>query len=231
MKLWTTTVGDGPKKAALIHGITGDGGTWFELAPWIAAHGYTVTLVDQRGHGGRPRAETYSTQELADDLVDTLPVGFDLIAGHSLGGRSLTLAVERLRPHKAVYLDPGWVIPDGLVITPPQNADGSWWTVDELAAVMPGYNTEHVEQSLRSVAAFDQTYLDAPNWPLSVLLPPVAPVVPSLVIAADPSPVVPPDLQGRLRDGGYTVRIVPGGHHDLHIINLTETKAVLEDWL
>lgn len=230
MKLWTTTVGDGPKDAVLIHGLTGDSGTWFELAPWIAEHGYTVTLVDQRGHGQSERADSYGPEDLAGDLVDTLPPGLDLVIGHSLGGRSLLLAAERLAPKRAVYLDPGWVIPDDLAITPPLRPDGSWMSVGELSSLLPGFSGAHVEQALRSVSSFDLTFLDAPTFPLTSLTPPEKPVVPSLVVVADPSDVVPPDLQGSLRRGGYTVHVVPGGAHDLHILNLEPLKRALEGW-
>ncbi|WP_206792049.1 alpha/beta fold hydrolase [Amycolatopsis sp. MtRt-6] len=231
MKLWTTDVGDGPKRAALIHGLTGDSGTWFELAPWIAGHGYTVTLVDQRGHGQSERADSYTPEDLAGDLVETLPTGLDLVIGHSLGGRSLTLAAERLAPKQAVYLDPGWIIPDDLEITPPQRPDGSWMSVEELAPLLPGFSRAHVEQALRAVKLFDLAHLEAPAFPLATLLPPEEPVVPSLVVVADPSRVVPPDLQDRLQRGGYTVRVVPGGGHDLHVLNLEATKHALADRL
>ncbi|MGP3534269.1 alpha/beta fold hydrolase [Microbacterium sp. RD1] len=231
MKLWTTTVGDGPKRAALVHGITGDGGTWFELAPWIAEQGYTVTLVDQRGHGKSGRAESYTPEELADDLVETLGEGFDVIAGHSLGGRTLTMAVDRLHPQRAIYLDPGWVIPENLVITPPVHADGSWFRLEELAEILPGYSQAHLEQGLRSVQAFDLTFLDAPTFPLAAVLPPDEPVVPSLIIAPDTSPLVPESLRERLTAGGYEIRLIPGAHHDLHIVNLEETKAALHGWI
>lgn len=231
MKLWTTTVGDGPKTAALIHGLAADSGTWFEVAPWIADQGYTVTLVDQRGHGRSARSENYGPRDLADDLVETLPRGLDLVIGQSLGGRSLLLAADRLSPGRAVYLEPGWVIRDDLTITPPLRPDGSWMSVEELSLQLPGWSRAHLEQALRSVSLFDLAHLEAPAFPLTTLVPPERPEVPSLVVVADPSEVVPPELQDRLRRGGYTVRVVPGGVHELHIQNLEETKQVLADWV
>ena len=231
MRLATSTVGDGPKQAALVHGVTGDGGTWFELAPWIAKHGYTVTLVDQRGHGRSGRAASYRSAELADDLVETLPQGLDLVMGHSLGGRSLTLAADRLRPRQAVYLDPGWVIPEGIVIERPLREDGSLMTVDELAPQRPTRSRAHVEQEVRSNGLFDAAYLAAPNWPLATILPPETPTVPSLVVVPEGSGVVPLDLQQRLERGGYVVRVIPGGHHDLHVDDLAATQGAVEDLL
>lgn len=231
MKLSTSTVGNGPKRVALVHGLSGDGGTWFELAPWIAEHGYTVTLVDQRGHGDSDRADSYQPEDFGNDLVDTLPVGLDLIIGHSLGGRSLTSAVDRLRPAKAVYMDPGWVIPDGLVIAPPVHEDGSWFSIEELGEVLVGYSRPHLEQALRSLSKFDLKILGAPTFPLQSMMPAETPVVPSLVITADPSIHVPADLQEKLIADGYTVRVLPGGAHDMHVLNLEATKDALEDWL
>ena len=63
------------------------------------------------------------------------------------------------------------------------------------------------------------------------LEPPTPPVVPSLVVLADPTTVVTPALANRLRAGGYEVRVVAGSHHDLHIVNLAQTRAAIEDWL
>ena len=229
MKLWTTEIGDGPKRAALLHGITGDGGTWFEVAPWLAEQGYTVTLVDQRGHGRSPRAASYRPAEFADDLVDTLPIGLDLLVGHSLGGLTLSLAVERLLPERAVYLDPAWLIPDDLVIPLPVDDDGALLTADELALLAPHVSRAHVENALRAVALFDRTVLDVPLGSA----PPAAgpPVVPSLVLLADPSPLVTPELRERLIRDGYSVVVIPGGQHDLHVTDLTETLRVLGDWI
>jgi pimeloyl-ACP methyl ester carboxylesterase len=231
MKLHTTTVGDGPKRAALIHGITGNGETWFEFAPWIAEHGYTVTLVDQRGHGKSDRAESYTAADLADDLVDTLPQGLDIIMGHSLGGRSLILAVDRLLPQKAVYLDPGWEIPADLVLELPLRPDGSLVSPDEFLELAPTRSRAHAEQALRAMAAFDARMFEPPHVPLPSIYPPDIPVVPSLVVLADPTALVLPPLQERLRAGGYTIRVVPGGQHDLHVDNLEGTKLAVEDWL
>ena len=190
-----------------------------------------MTLVDQRGHGRSDRASSYLTDELADDLVETLPPGLDFIAGHSLGGRSLLLAAERLRPSRAIYLDPGWEVPDDLVLERPVRADGSELDLEELAAVLPeGYSRAHAENAHRALALFDPAWL-ARRPHLPDLEPPTPPVVPSLVVLADPTTVVTPALANRLRAGGYEVRVVAGSHHDLHIVNLAQTRAAIEDWL
>lgn len=234
MKLHTTTVGDGPKTAALVHGITGDGGTWFEVAPWLASLDYTVTLVDLRGHGQSPRGSSYLPSDLGDDLVDTLPAELDLIAGHSLGGRALLSAVERLKPRKAVYLDPAWIVPGDLVVSRPLRADGSVMSLAEAASWAPAgwpMSAAHLRNSLRAQALFDPTILSDRWWPLADLVPPEHPAVSSLVVLADPSVHVPPALVDRLVSGGYEVLVVPGGGHDLHVSHLDALKNTIGDWV
>ena len=231
MKLSTTTIGTGPRTAALVHGISGDSGTWFEFAPWLADQGYTVTLVDQRGHGASARADSYLTEDLGDDLVDTLPVGMDVIMGHSLGGRALLAAVDRVRPKRAVYLDPGWTVPPELAFALPLDESGELLSVERLAELLPGYSPEHVVNSRRSLQLFDPRWFEAPNPVLPDQEPPVPPVVPSLVVLADPPIAVRPELVSRLAEGGYEVRTVPGGAHDLHIVNLEATKQALDGWV
>jgi len=235
MKLWTTTVGEGPRTAVLVHGLTCDSGTWFELAPWIAEHGYTVTLVDLPGHGRSPRSTDYTCPALVDALVDTLTgtvaSGIDLALGHSLGGRCLLQALERLRPGRAVYLDPSCHVPEGLPLPPPLEPDGTPVSLEKLAVRRPGYSHDHLVRARQALAAFDPGFLTPPAMPLPMFTPPQRPVVPSLVVLPDPSLVVPPQLQEDLARGGYTVQVVPGGVHDLHILNLPELRQVLQDWL
>ncbi|MGP3533865.1 alpha/beta fold hydrolase [Microbacterium sp. RD1] len=231
MRLATRSVGDGPKRAALVHGIFGDGGVWFEFVPWLAAHGYTVTLVDLRGHGASDRASSYLTEDLADDLVDTLPAGMDLLVGHSLGGRAVLDAVERLGPRRAVYLDPGWTVPRDFVFALPSDESGRIPDVDELAAILPGYSRTHVENAHRALQLVDPAWVAAPNPVVPDIEPPTPPAVPSLLVLADPAVAVTPALQRRAWAGGYEVRVVPRGRHDLHILNLEATSRALDGWV
>ncbi len=232
MKLWTDTIGTGSRTAALVHGITGDHGTWLEFAPWLADFGYTVTLVDQRGHGKSPRAASYTSADLAGDLIDTLPEGMDVIIGHSLGGRSLSMAVDTLLPKRAIYLDPAWIVDGGGQIPRPMRPDGTLMAFEELAPLVPHRSEAHVRQMLSSNALFDPRVLETPNFPLASFSPAAGqPAVPSLVVLADPSALVPPDLEQRLECDGYEIRVVPGGTHDLHIDHLAATKRAVQDWV
>jgi pimeloyl-ACP methyl ester carboxylesterase len=237
VKLHTSTIEGGPKRAALIHGFSADGGTWFEFAPWLASLGYEVTAVDLRGHGHSPRADSYTLREVADDLTDTLPAGLDLVTGHSLGGLALSMVAAKLQPAKAVYFDPAWYLPaeqTGQAPQAPVNPDGSPLNVDQIAELMPSRSRAQIEQIARFWALFDLGFIGQLMEEVAQgpdLAPTPNPVVPSLVLAADPSQLVPPDMQRRLADGGYEVRVVPGGQHDLHLDNLEATKAALKDWL
>ncbi|MGP3536754.1 alpha/beta fold hydrolase [Microbacterium sp. RD1] len=231
MKLWTTTIGDGPKRAALVHGLSGDSDLWFELAPWIADHGYTVTLLDQRGHGRSARASSYLTEDLGDDLVETLPAGMDLVVGESLGGRALLAAVDRLLPQRAIYLEPGWEVPADLPLTLPLQDDGSLVDEETLAALYPAFQPHHVTATRISISRCDRAWFEGDNPSLPDMTPSAEPVVPSLVVLADPPLAVTPDLVTKLAAGGYVVRTVPGGQHNLYIADLEGTKRAMADWL
>ena len=109
VRLATRHHGDGPRQVALVHGLGADGDLWSGLTErLLAAGGVTVTVVDLRGHGRSERADDYTMAAFADDLVETLPTGLDLVVGHSLGGSVLERAVSRLTPTHALYLDPGF---------------------------------------------------------------------------------------------------------------------------
>lgn len=76
--------------ALLVHGVTGWHRTWWRVGPALAAAGWRVVAVDQRGHGHSPRISgTVTVGDLAADLEAVITeVGghVDLLVGHSLGG-------------------------------------------------------------------------------------------------------------------------------------------------
>src|SRR5690242_517474 len=104
-------VGAGRGVALLVHGITGDSGSWWQVGPELAARGYHVYAPHLRGHGHSPRALPYTLQDWAEDLVASVPAEPDLAIGHSLGGLVIAAAVDRLRPARVVYEDPAWFAP------------------------------------------------------------------------------------------------------------------------
>jgi pimeloyl-ACP methyl ester carboxylesterase len=91
---------DADRTAVLVHGVTGWHRTWWRVGPALAALGWRVVAVDQRGHGRSPRIDGHTTvPELADDLATTIEaIGghVDVLIGHSLGAAvSSELAATR----------------------------------------------------------------------------------------------------------------------------------------
>ncbi|QNP75455.1 alpha/beta hydrolase [Streptomyces roseirectus] len=230
MKLHTHTWGTGPRTAALIHGIMSDHRTWHRVGPALAAQGYQVTAVDLRGHGASPRGD-YSAEAWADDLVDTLPPTLDLAIGHSLGGMALALAAARLTPAKAVYADPAWPLHqaknvDAAVFTSLKQA-----TRDDIATLNPRWSEDDIRTELATLAAWDPASAHAVFGTHAIDHTPTHPTVPSLVLTADPSPLIPPALATRLKEQGFDVRPVPGAGHTLHRDDFDAFMDALHGWI
>ncbi len=87
--------------AVLVHGVTGWWRTWWRVGPALAAAGWRVIAVDQRGHGHSPRIEGHATiGDMAGDLAATIErVGapVDALIGHSLGA-AVGAELAYLRP-------------------------------------------------------------------------------------------------------------------------------------
>ena len=108
MILSTRTVGSGSRRAALVHGASMSGDAWREFIPFLLEHDLTLTVVDLRGHGDSPRADSYRIQDFVGDLVDTLPQGLDLLIGQSLGGLAGAWASAELKPKRFIGIDPAF---------------------------------------------------------------------------------------------------------------------------
>lgn len=219
MKLHVTDLGDGPRLAILLHGGTVDSRIWHHLGPRMAAAGWRVLTPDLRGHGQSPRG-SYSIEEWADDLVDNLPSGADLIVGHSLGGTVLSLAVERLRPRRAVYAEPGFehdVKPAGYFAR--KKAALATLTGPELAAAEPGWTAGDVEAFLAGMRCCDPAVLDSVGALADrhTNYVPSTAVVPSLLLVAERGSVVRPQTAHLLSTRGFEVRTVPGVGHNLQL--------------
>ena len=215
----------------LVHGLGADGSTWAPLIERMTATGrYTVTTVDLRGHGSSARSDSYRVDDMADDLVESLPTGLHSVVGHSLGGAVLVRAVARLAPERAIYLDPGFALP-----LPTTGLAGRlFW-----AAPLVPLGIAQLRQSRHSAAAraayspdvrrlldeaqkkFDRrmavgVFRDVAFHPVAVEPPAVA----STIVLSDQSPAVLPDaLAARLADVGWDVRRIPGVQHDMQLEN------------
>jgi pimeloyl-ACP methyl ester carboxylesterase len=235
VELHTRQWGHGDRVAVLVHGIMSDSRTWHRVAPALAERGYRVIAVDQRGHGESPRG-AYSPQEWAQDLVDTLPAGIELAIGHSLGALTLAAAVERLRPARAVYVDPAWRL-DGFAdgLGPAVFKQLRQATREQIAEANPRWEAADVDVEVGTIALWDEDTADALGRAGTDHAPAHA-VVPSLVLAAEyMAPGVPPlvdaefeqDLQGR----GFEVRRLAGLGHTPFRDDHDAFMAALDGWL
>jgi pimeloyl-ACP methyl ester carboxylesterase len=231
MKLHVREWGTGDRIAVLIHGITSDSTGWRRVGPDLAARGYRVLAPDLRGHGLSDRG-AYSPEAWADDLLESVPAGPELALGHSLGGIVLALAVDRLRPARAVYEDPAWLVPpDRHEVAARAFVARKGWNREDAAASNPRWAPEDVEGKLIELERWDPETVNGIKhggvWDHT----PAAPVVPSLVLLADPSELVPLDRAERLRAAGFEVRVVPGAGHSIHRDDHQGFIAGLDGWL
>jgi 3-oxoadipate enol-lactonase len=74
----------------LVHGLSLDGGMWFEQVPVLLQHGYRVVRMDLPGHGGSPSLDpAYTLDELAAlvaGVINDLALGAVHFVGLSIGG-------------------------------------------------------------------------------------------------------------------------------------------------
>ncbi|KAJ8764290.1 hypothetical protein K2173_006030 [Erythroxylum novogranatense] len=106
-------VGGQKKHFVLIHGACHGAWCWYKVKPQLESSGHRVTVLDLAGAGINAKSieEVYSfsgyTQPLLDFLISSVqPNEKVILVGHSLGGMSLSLAMEKF-PEKievAVFL-------------------------------------------------------------------------------------------------------------------------------
>ncbi|MGW1991666.1 alpha/beta fold hydrolase [Embleya sp. NPDC001921] len=230
MKLHVHERGDGDKVALLVHGGMSDHGTWHALEDVLVARGYRVYAPDLRGHGLSGRGE-YRSELMADDLVESLPVGADVAIGHSLGALALSLAVERLRPRKAVYSDPGF----RLATVPAGAFEGMRAMVanasaESIRAMNPRWSEADVRAELEGFRRFDPSFLGELGGFDGDYVP-AAPVVPSLVQSAANSFIMTPELNEELRANGFEVRVVDDVAHCIHRDDFDAFLKSLDGWI
>jgi pimeloyl-ACP methyl ester carboxylesterase len=229
MKLHTREWGTGDRVAVLVHGIMSDHRTWRRVAPALADQGYRVVAVDLRGHGASGRGE-YGAEVWADDLVETLPKGPELAIGHSLGAMALSLAVDRLAPARAVYCDPAWELRADADLVARTFIDAKHAPRSAIAGFNPRWEQADVDIELATLAAWDPATAQALPDVYAVSRTPARAKVPSLVLRADPSTLVPPDMAGELTRRGFEVRTVPGVGHTLYRDDFEGFMAALDGW-
>lgn len=231
MQLHTHTWGEGDRIALLIHGIMADHRTWRRVGPALAERGYRAVAVDLRGHGASGRGE-YSPEAFADDVVETLPAGAELAIGHSLGGLTLSKAVDRLKPKRAVFSDPAWHLAElGEGFGPEMFAQFKSAPKEQIQAMNPRWEEADVDVELATLAVWDEATALSLTPLMGTDLLPAAPVVPSLVQLADPSFLISPERAAVLKERGFEVRSVTGAGHTIHRDDFDGFMASLEGWL
>lgn len=230
MKLHTREWGTGDRVAVLVHGIMSDHRTWRLVAPALVDQGYRVVAVDLRGHGASGRGE-YGAEIWADDLVESLPYGPELAIGHSLGAMALALAVERLAPQRAVYCDPAWELRQDIALVARSFAEAKHVDRAVIEHFNPRWEAADVEIELATLADWDPATAHALPEAYAVTRTPARPVVPSLVVLADPSDLVSPELEGKLTQRGFAARTVPGAGHTLYRDDFEGFMTALDGWI
>ncbi|GAA1005649.1 hypothetical protein GCM10009551_083460 [Nocardiopsis tropica] len=232
MRLETYSSGTGDHTIALVHGAMAHHGTWHAVEAELVARGHRVLGVDMRGHGRSPRGP-YSVEALGDDLADSLPTGLDAVVGHSMGGVALSLAVERLVPRRAVYVDPAFRLP-------PMADDAgermrrvfATADVEGVRQLNPRWSDADVEKELSGFASFDPAFFDfvASEVAGRDFLP-ERPAVPSLVLRAGNGITVDPRAARELAERGFTVRVVEGAGHCVHRDEPAALVDALDGWV
>ncbi|MFE2227591.1 alpha/beta fold hydrolase [Streptomyces kronopolitis] len=231
MRLYTHEWGAGERIAVLVHGLMSDHRTWHRVGPALAGRGYRVLAVDLRGHGRSPRGD-YGPELFADDLVETLPAAPELALGHSLGGLALSLAVERLRPRRAVYSDPAWSLAglgqsvDPALFVAFKRADRA-----RVRMFNPRWSEADLDIELATVADWDSATALALSAGHREDRTPHKAVVPSLVQFAGEGFLFSAPAAAELTDRGFEVRTVPGVGHTLHRDDFDAFMAGLEGWV
>ncbi|MFF1573668.1 alpha/beta fold hydrolase [Leifsonia sp. NPDC058292] len=234
MELFTREWGEGDRHAVLVHGVMSDSRNWRRVGPVLADHGYHVIAVDLRGHGRSPRAEEYSAELMAEDIVETVPANPELVMGHSLGGLTVSLAVERLRPERVVYVDPAFSCPATdwfqRMLAPAFLRTLARQSASRIARRNPRWDPADVAIEVESFRVFDRAAIPAVLAP-SVMRAPELMMAPSLVMLADDSRLVKPRVAERLRGAGFEVRVVAGSGHVINRDDHEGFMRALEGWI
>jgi len=234
MQLYTREWGSGDRHAVLVHGVMSDSRTWRRVGPALAERGYHVVAVDLRGHGHSAHADEYTAELMAEDIVDSVPFRPELVMGHSLGGLTVSLAVERLAPDRVVYIDPAFSCPASgslqRALAPAFLRTLARRSAARIARHNPRWDPADVAIEVESFRVFDRAVLPLVVTP-GALRAPETMSVPSLVVLADGSRLVGPELADRLQEDGFEVRVVAGSGHVINRDDHDGFMRALAGWI
>lgn len=217
--------GTGERRALLVHGLSSSAQTWWRIGSRLARAGWSVTAPDLRGHGRAPVTETYGLAEMAADLV-SLGGGWDVVAGHSLGGALAVLAAaEDGWAARLVLVDPALRLSGDRAdaVRAEEVAELEAATAEAIAAAHPDWHPEDVRLKARAVEATSPAVVAAVfdgnrSWDVVDAL--AALRVPVHILGADPmrGGIVDPVLGVELADrhAHVTYALVAGRGHSIH---------------
>jgi esterase len=91
MKLAYREYGSG-QPLIILHGLFGQSDNWNTLAKQFAAEGFQLFTLDQRNHGLSPHSESWTYQDMAEDLqefIDDHRLVDPILLGHSMGAKTV----------------------------------------------------------------------------------------------------------------------------------------------
>jgi len=109
------TIGDGSKKALLIHGMASSHHTWDRLFEDLKKRDFTIYAPDLPGHGNGSHDDVskYSVERWREMILERIS-SVDLLVGHSIGGLLSLQVRSDLRPQATVLADPMLHFPKGV---------------------------------------------------------------------------------------------------------------------
>jgi alpha-beta hydrolase superfamily lysophospholipase len=100
--------GSSGKHFILVHGLCHGAWCWYKLVPMLRAAGHRVTAIDLAASGAHPARmdEVASFEDYSRPLIDAVADASDgerlVLVGHSFGGLSVALAMEKFPRKVAV---------------------------------------------------------------------------------------------------------------------------------
>ena len=226
MKLNVHQFGPGAPRVLLIHGLSSAGPVWWRIGAELENAGHTAIAPDLRGHGESTHPDDYSLDAYAEDVLETCPGPWDLVAGHSLGGAVAVRAASIDRDFASAYLlvDPAITFDRSTAeevhtsivadVTDPSS-------VDALLAEHPHWRREDAERKRASLLATSvdvirRTFTDNRDWSLGVQLASIT--APVHILGADEDPLYTADDFAIHQTGALTLTFerVPNTSHSIY---------------
>ena len=216
------------KIAVALHGITANGGAFFQLARMLAERGWRVIAPDMRGHGESARGDgDFTTASLLADFVAAVPTDPDVLIGHSFGGYLAQSGVLAgvFRPRALVLEDPVSHFADRQAPAAMLGWDEAHLPrdIEGLMALNPKWSRLDAAWKLLSLEQIDfkdATLAFAGNapWDLRPRAAEVAAKQPTAWVLPEVSRFVPADDQARLRAevGPKAMFVLPDVGHSVH---------------